>query len=93
MDFEFVDQLNQKFRPLAIEFSLDHRDNYYYLVATNKKLNSEFFQTAEMTVAEFLEMYVRSFFTHKKIQVIDDNTVEFEIGSVFDILKEAGSDE
>ena len=88
MDFEFVDQLNVRFAPVGITFSTVARDQTYYLIVKNTQLDRSVWELYIPDFAQGFKGYLRPYFEPKAVQQIDSNTVEYTIGSVFDLIKE-----
>lgn len=93
MEFEFIEKLRRELRPLMITMELVSRDHSYFLVMdgskTFRKSPGTTWNDDYMTFEVFTSMFVRQYFTpistHSPTQTIS----EYEIGNVFDMVKNA----
>jgi len=91
-EFDFVKVVGEQLEPLGVKLSVDNRSGVHYLVADSTECvlsNSDWTYFFSGTLGEFLKRMLRTQkITVHEINTVSDNTVELNLGTVFDLLKD-----
>jgi hypothetical protein len=93
MEFEFIKLLEKDLKPLKISVELVSRDHSYYVVLdgsrTFEKTPGTTWHDDYMQFEVFTTMFVKRYFTPVSISNPTLSSTEYEIGNVFDLVKNA----
>lgn len=93
MEFNFVEKFNQRWGMLRITTEVVARDHSYFLVVdgthTFDDSTEQNWGNPYIEFKKFSEQEVRRHFTPVSIKEITPTRVEYEIGNIFDLVKNA----
>lgn len=92
-EFDFVKIVGERLEPLGVKLSVDNRSGVHYLIADSSKCvlksSAEWTYFFSVPLDEFLKRQLRTQkITVHEINTLPDNTIEMNLGTVFDLLKD-----
>lgn len=91
MDFDFVNSLKKSLGPLRITVDVVARDHSYFLIVdgsqTFRDSDTKNWGKVYLAFDQVAGLYVKQHFTPISINAISDTRVEYEIGNIFDMVK------
>ena len=91
MEFDFVEKFNQRWGMLRITTEVVSQDHSYFLVVdgthTFDDSTEQSWGDPYIEFKRFTEMEVSRYFTPKSVKELTPTRIQFEIGNVFDLVK------
>ncbi len=92
MNFEFVETIKKRLAPINVTVEMVIRDQSYFLVLNGNETFDEnktklSWGTVYLPFKDFSKIVVGRYFKPKEVNVVSPTCIEFEIGNVFDLVK------